>query len=83
MNNKYTYEKFESLEECLLWCAENKPITYTTGQLDDHAMSWSVGNIKIWWESWHKAIPVKEKKLRRFPLNEIDEIGRWKNPKKH
>lgn len=63
---KYRYEKFESLKDALMWCAENKPIRLENKNIDTQPDEWSFCRVKLWWNEWFKAIPIGETKLRKF-----------------
>tara|TARA_R110001599_G_scaffold144346_1_gene325961 strand:- start:284 stop:592 length:309 start_codon:yes stop_codon:yes gene_type:complete len=65
MSKEFTLEEFNSFEECLGWCVNNKPIVkdgYSTpfeGSSEDHL----IRTIKIWWSKWKKVIWKKPEEV--------------------
>lgn len=62
LSEKYDYEKFESLEDAVLWIANKGGILSKGGTIIHN--DWSTSYLAENWKYWHKAIPVKPKTLQ-------------------
>lgn len=60
--DEYEYEKFESLEDAVLWVADKGLILSKRGSIVHD--NWNASFLVKKWKSWHKAIPVKPKTLQ-------------------
>ena len=62
MNKQYKKEKFESRDEALIWCADNKPMYDHEDDLDSCPVNWDLLGINKYWIRWHKAIEIVPEK---------------------
>ncbi len=62
MNEQYRKEKFESRDEALIWCADNKPIYNRKDDFVLQSDMLKVFTINKLWKDWHKAIEIVPEK---------------------
>lgn len=59
---KYKLQLFNSLDECIKWCLQNKPIVKPGYSIIDEAKSSDhyLPTIAKWWREWKKATLLKD-----------------------
>ena len=73
---KYRKEKFESRDECLIWCADNKPMYdgNRNSDVDTNSEGWTFHHINKHWQSFRKAIPIKTETIKVVYWLDLDGV---------